>query len=278
MKTIISLTLAFALFASIADAATPVTEHRNWNETYAVNTPTPTLDVSNIWGSVKIRAGKPGQISVAADELRYAASKEMFDRSLEMLRVVIEADSYGVLIDVGQRDERWQRNYSCDDCRVDIQFEISVPPGTTLRVGTVMDGLVDIDGITGVVTASNVNGPVKVNGIRNCESIESVNGSVDIGFVASPALDCNIETINGDITLDVPGDTSLDVTLDLFNGEVISELAAGPLDMAATIERTNENGHNQYRIEKLTGLRLGAGGPTYSISSINGDVRIQKNQ
>ena len=66
--------------------------------------------------------------------------------------------------------------------------------------------------------------------------------------------------------------------VDLFNGKVVSEFVAGPLDLPATIERTTENGHNQYRIQKLSGLRIGAGGPIYSIASINGDVRIQKHQ
>jgi hypothetical protein len=153
-----------------------------------------------------------------------------------------------------------------------------VPPGAIVDVGTVMDGRVDIEGVTGTVSASNVNGPVKVDAIRECTSIESVNGKIDVGFATSPVSDCNIETINGDITLDVPEGTGLDIKLDLFNGDLSSQLTAGPLDLPATIEHTMENGHGQYRIQKYSGLRIGAGGPTYSISSMNGDVRIQKHQ
>jgi len=70
----------------------------------------------------------------------------------------------------------------------------------------------------------------------------------------------------------------MDIALDLFNGDVSSQLTVGPLELPATIEHTMENGHEQYRIQQLSGLRIGAGGPTYSISSINGDVRIQKHQ
>jgi len=46
----------------------------------------------------------------------------------------------------------------------------------------------------------------------------------------------------------------------------------------ATVEHTLENGHNQYRIQKMTRVRLGQGGPLFSIASMNGDVRIQKHQ
>ena len=141
-----------------------------------------------------------------------------------------------------------------------------------------MDGPVDIEGVTGSVSASNVNGPVKVGDIHECTSIESVNGKVDVSFATSPVSDCSIETINGDITLDVPEGTGLDIKLDLFNGDLSSQLTVGPLELPAMIEHTMENGHDQYRIQKFSGLRIGAGGPTYSISSMNGDVRIQKHQ
>jgi DUF4097 and DUF4098 domain-containing protein YvlB len=153
-----------------------------------------------------------------------------------------------------------------------------VPPGANIDVGTVLDGRVDVQGVTGSVSASNVNGPVKVLAIRECASIGSVNGQVDVGFATSPVKDCSIETINGDITLDVPEGTGLNIALDLFNGDVSTQLLVSPLDLPATIEHTLENGHDQYRIQKSSGLRIGAGGPTYSISSMNGDVRIQKHQ
>jgi len=278
MKTTITALIALVLSAGTSHAANPVEEQRNWKDTYTVNTATPHLRISNIWGGVNVRTGKSGQISVSAVELRSAPDQERFDRSFESIRLDIKADASGVSLLVGDPDQRWHRMNECRGCRLDIQFEVLVPPGTTIDVGTVMDGRVDIEGVTGTVSASNVNGPVRVDDIRDCTSIESVNGRVDVGFATSPLSDCSIETINGDITLDVPEGTGLDIKLDLFNGDLWSQLAAGPLDLPATIEHTMENGHEQYRIQKFSGLRIGAGGPTYSISSMNGDVRIQIHQ
>jgi hypothetical protein len=278
MKPIISALVGFAVLVASADAATPVTEENAWQETYAVDTAEPRLVISNIWGGIQVRTGAVGQISVSAVELRSAPDQERFDRSLETLLVNIEADAYGASFQVGDPNEHRNQFDNCRGCRLDVQFEVVVPPGTIVDVGTVMDGSVDVRDVAGTVTARNVNGPVDVDGIQDCESIESVNGKVNVGFSKTPAEDCNIETVNGDITLDVPAGTGMDVTLDLFNGEIVSELMAGPLDLSATVEHTTKNGHSQYRIQKLTGLRIGAGGPTYSISSINGDVRIQKHQ
>ena len=278
MKFNNTLLVALCFLTATAHSATPVTAENAWTASYDVMTHSPRLVVSNIWGSVIVRNGDSGEISVSVIELRSAPDQARFERSLDIIKLDIEADSNGLSIVVGDRDERWHRMDECDGCRVDYQFEIQVPPGTVLDVGTVMDGVVDIQGITGLVSASNVNGPITIDDLQDCESINSVNGSVQLQYSRAPVQNCSIETINGDITLDVPTGTGIDVALDLFNGDVASELQVSPFSLPATVEHVVKNGHTQYRIQQLSGVRIGAGGPTYSIASMNGDVRIQKHQ
>ena len=276
MKTQSSLVIVLVLVVGVANSTQPITEEKAWTEIYAVSTPAPHLVVSNIWGSVRVRTGESGEISMSVSEIRTASDEEYFQMSLESLKLDIEADSNGVWITVGDREDRWRRMDRCRGCRVDYQFDILVPPDATVDVSTVMDGLVDVAGIAGVVSASNVNGPVSIDAIRDCGEISSVNGPVNIGYARTPLRDCSIETTNGDITLDVPANTSLDVTMDLFNGDITSEFPVDPLALPATIEHVTDDGHNRYRVQQLSGIRIGAGGPTYTIASINGDVRIQK--
>ena len=278
MKCDNTILIALGLLAGTAHSAAPVTTEKTWTESYAVMTSSPRLVVSNIWGNVKVRTGDSGEISVSVVEIRSAPDQARFERSLDTIKLDINADSNGLSLVVGDPEERWHRMDGCDGCRVDYQFDIQVPPGAVLDVGTVMDGLVDIRGVTGTVSASNVNGPITISELSDCEIIESVNGRVELQYSQAPVHDCSIETINGDITLDVPTETGIDVALDLFNGDVASELEVSPFSLPATMEHIVENGHNQYRIQQLSGVRIGAGGPTYSIASMNGDVRIQKHQ
>ena len=277
MKNVMSLSIILLLTTGIANSATPVTEEQTWTETYAVGTSTPHLEISNIWGGVRVRTGESNEIVVKISDVRTAPDQEMFDLSLQLINLDIATSSGSVSILVGDRDNRWNRMNHCHDCRVDYQFDVLVPPGSIIDVGTVMDGLVDVSGVTGTVSASNVNGSVSVDKIRNCDSINSVNGGVKIGFSAAPVRDCEIETVNGNITLNIPDDTSLDVTADLFNGEIKSDFPVDPLSLPATVEHVQDDGRNLYRIQKLSGVRIGAGGPTYSIASINGDIRIRRN-
>jgi len=278
MKNLIVGTSIFALIAAAAAAAEPVTESRVWAETYPVTTATPRLTISNIWGNVRVRPGASGQISVTIDERRSAPDKTRFERSLETLKLDIEADTNGVSFQVGKRSGTWEDRDTCMGCRVDYQFEVLVPTGTHIDVGTVTDGRIDVAGIAGNISASNVNGPIAVSELRDCEALESVNGAVDVSFMLAPGQDCNIETINGDITINMPDGTGLDVALDMFNGRMVSEFQAESLALPARVERTSAEGHHRYRIQQYAGIRLEGGGPTFSISSLNGDIRIQKSQ
>ena len=76
----------------------------------------------------------------------------------------------------------------------------------------------------------------------------------------------------------LPDGTGLDVALDQFNGRMVSEFPVDPFALPATVEHTTDNGGHRYRIQQSAGLRLEGGGPLFSISSLNGDVRIQKTQ
>lgn len=278
MNKIIGRTAFVALLLSTALAAQPVTKSRVWTENFPVTASAPQLAISNIWGTVRVRPGPSGQISITVDETRTAPDQERFDRSLDILRLDIEADANGVSIVVGEPTRRWLSRDSCHGCRVDYQFKVTVPKGTKLDVGTVLDGKIDVSGVAGTISASNVNGPISVHELRDCEMLESVNGELDVSFQNAPGQDCNLETINGDITLALPTGSGLDVALDQFNGRMVSEFAVDPFALPAIVEHTEHDGQYRYRIQQSAGLRLEGGGPMFSISSLNGDVRIQKTQ
>jgi hypothetical protein len=258
-------------------AAAPVTDAKVWRETYRVSAAAPRLAISNIWGNVRVRAGAAGEIAVSVDERRSAPTQDLFERSKKAIRLDIQANADGVSMKVSN-DERNGSFDNCRGCRVEYQFEVAVPPGTQVDVGTVTDGGVDVTGITGLVTASNVNGPVAVSGMHDCAQIESVNGNVDLAFARAPSRDCSIETVNGDIALSMPSGASLDAELDLFQGKVMSEFDLEPLALPAKVEQTKRDATHVYRIEQAAGVRLGAGGPRFDISSLNGDVRLRKSK
>lgn len=273
----ITAAVLIGLLLTTVHAAERVTEHSTWSATYPVSAASPRLVVSNIWGGVSVKPGPPGTITLEVDERRSAPTRELFDRSLDVLRLETEADASGVALIVGGDERQRHRDDNCRGCRVDYQLALTVPAGASIDVGTVMDGRVTVEGITGPVSASNINGPVSVTGARDCTAVESVNGPVDLRLADAPGSPCRLATINGDITLGLPAGAGIDVALDLFNGRAISEFEVAPLAIPAEVEEFEEGGRYRYRITQPAGIRLGGGGPLFSFSSINGDVRIESN-
>lgn len=276
MNRIIITASWLLLLANIGFAGERVEQSETWTETFAVTASNPSLTIENIWGDVNVRPGKDGEIVVTISERRSAPDQKRFDRSLKTLKLNTESDDNNVAFYVGDRDNNWHGRNRCRDCRVDYQFDVVVPADAQLDVSTVNDGRIDVAGVAGNVSAANVNGPISVSGIRECSEVNSVNGEVNVDFATPPGENCNIETINGDITLALPERSGFDVTMDLFNGRMLTQLPVDQLALPATVEHIESNGRHQYRIEQQAGVRIGAGGPMFTISSMNGDIRIQK--
>jgi hypothetical protein len=276
MNRMTRMTGLLCLISSTGFAAERVEVRETWTEIFPLTTDKPYLEIDNIWGDVSVRPGKSGEIRVTIQEHRSAPDQRSFDRSLKTLALNIEAGDSGVILYVGNQDRVWRGKSNCRDCKVNYQFDVVVPVGTQLNVSTVNDGFIDIADIRGNVSAHNVNGSIAIAGMHNCGELNSINGEVDLDFKTRPAGDCSIRTINGDITLALPVDSGIDVAMNQANGRMLTQFPVDPLALAAKIEHIEKNGRHQYRIEQHAGVRIGAGGPTFTISSMNGDIRIQK--
>jgi len=277
MNRLLTLSAGLLLMQAHGRAlADPVEQSREWTEHYDVSAPVPSLEIRNIWGDVRVLPGPDGEITLAAREHRSAPSQDLFERSLEVLNLDIEADGNHVSVVVGGREERWYHQDPCRSCRAEFQFEVRVPAHTQVKATTVNDGRVEIAGIRGRITAGNINGPVSVSGADDCESVQSINGDVTLGFRTAPSADCQIETINGDIRVLVPASAGLDVALNLGNGHMTTGFPVDPVALPARVEHTQKDGRHLYRIEQPAGVRLAGGGPKFSIASMNGDLHIEK--
>jgi hypothetical protein len=278
MNPTLSSGVALALLAGSVSSAEPLSEHKTWQQTYAVSAAAPRLHVRNIWGNVIVRPGTGREIVVSADERRSAATREAFERSKEQLRLDIVASAEGVSLTVYDPDRKTGRTDVCQGCQLEYQFEIAVPQGTIVDVGTITDGRVEVSGIRGPVNANNVNGPVAVSGVYECSHIETVNGALDVTFARAPGSNCDIKTINGEITVGLPATAGLNAILNVGHGDIESDFDVEPMPFPAKVDKQQRDDRFMYRIQQPAALRVGNGGPTFTMASLNGDVRILKNK
>lgn len=267
-----------ALLTSPIAAADDIVEQKTWEQSYHVTSATPQLLVRNIWGNVIVRPGAAREIVVKADERRSAPTQALFEKSKQHIRLDVQATGDGVSLVVDDPERAGRRMDTCRGCRLELQLEILVPPGARVDVGTVTEGRVEVSGIHGLVDARNVNGPVAVSDANDCTNIESVNGALAVTFARAPAESCTIKTINGDIAVGLPANAGLDAILSVTHGSIESEFDVEPVALPVKLEALQRDDRQRYRIEQGAGFRLGGGGPTFTFASLNGDVRIRKNQ
>lgn len=186
-------------------------------KTFAVSAPAK-LHLGNIRGSVDIRPGQDGVISVTA--VKYADTGDAENTTIELSQA-----SDGTVTAATHFSEGWWLWLTGSrPCKVD--YIVRAPKNCSLKVKGVsnkafaegFEGQCDFNSVSGDLTLRNLAGSVRVN---------TVSGDVDgSGFRAA----LHLETVSGDLDL---GASSLDsVSAKTVSGNLRLEmaLAAGPYD------------------------------------------------
>lgn len=243
----------------------------------------PRLRLSNIRGSVTIRAGGAGKISVVA--------RKHIDTGDEENTSVDLSQSKDGTVEVNtrynQKGFRFFRNWV--PCKVD--YDVSVPEDCSLKVRGVsnsakMEGIrgnQDISSVSGGVYLRDLAGELKIKMVSGDVQAESLSGPVRLNTVSGnikisksdiTSLSAktvsgdllvdsllgdgphNIKSVSGDVKLHIPGGQGAVVTSSSLSGNIRSSLPCSQ----------SIHTRNQHRIE------IEGGGIEINHSSVSGDI------
>jgi hypothetical protein len=225
-----------------------------------------TVRVTNINGSVTIRAGSGDRVEVTAVKhwrrgdparLRISASKEGNDVRICPL--------YEDQDDCDDGNRRWnRRDRNRDDSRnddVSVDFTVVVPRGVHVVTGTV-NGDVAVAGVTEDVEAATVNGDVSVESGRGRLTATTVSGTVQARVNTKPSS-MEFTTVNGGVRVYLSPDVGADVEMTSVNGDIRSDY-----------EMVVRGGRWDSRDMRM---HVGpAGGPRLRITTVNGMIELRK--
>ncbi len=141
---------------------------------------------------------------------------------------------------------------------VNVTFTVGVPAGVDL-VARNVNGAIRTADLDGDVEARTVNGSVTL-AVAGHAQARTVNGSIRAAVGrADWDGEASFETVNGSVTLTLPETADADVSVRTSNGSIRADLP---------ITDTDE------RRRRFEG-RLGEGGRTLRIRTVNGSVRLQ---
>ena len=159
-------------FSGCLDLIDGVTAEGAFSRTLDVNGPME-LDVSSGAGSIHVRRGAPGEVTIHGKIRVRRSSLSQAEDIVDELAQEPPIEQTGSVIRVGRIDRaEWRRNVS-------ISYEITVPVQTLVRART-GSGSVDVDGVEQTVEARSGSGSVRISRVTGSVDAEAGSGSVTV--------------------------------------------------------------------------------------------------
>jgi len=152
-----------------------------------------------------------------------------------------------------------------------------IPRRADLELSTTNNGEILVSNVAGNLQLENTNGPITATGIVGSVIAESVNDSIDVSFARiDEGTAMSFESINGDLVLGLPAGAGVELHIDTAKGEIISDFEVDVKASKPTIERRDDRGGVEVRVESVIIAEVNGGGTVVKLKTLNGDIRIRK--
>jgi DUF4097 and DUF4098 domain-containing protein YvlB len=246
--------LLFALRAEARDHRGSLTEE--FHQTYTI-TADGRVELSNINGDVHISSWDQNEVKV--DAVKYADTKEQLDEA----KIEVDASKDSVSIRTKYPDHDHTFNWGSHNNPASVEYTITVPRTVRLDEISLVNGALDVTGVTGEVRASCVNGRLDAKNLAGEAKLSTVNGGLDASFDQLASNSIELNSVNGGIGLTIPSDS---------NARIEANTVSGGIDNDFGLHVSHHFvGHN------LDG-ELGNGGARIHLSDVNGRIDIHHAQ
>jgi DUF4097 and DUF4098 domain-containing protein YvlB len=244
--------LVLALSAHASDHPGAVTE--DFHQTYAI-TPDGRVELDNINGDVHISTWDQNEIKV--DAVKYAGSKERLDDA----RIEVESGNDHLSIRTKYRDHNLNFNWGSRNNPPGVEYTLTVPRTIRLDEIKLINGSLDLAGVTGEVRASCINGRLEAHNLSGRTDLSTINGHLDARFDQLSGSSVELHSVNGSVELTIPSDSKADLEASTVSGGIEN-------DFGLHVNHHRWVGHD------LRG-ELGSGGPRIKLANVNGRIEIR---
>lgn len=243
------LTLAIAAHAS--DHRGALTEE--FHQTYPISSQG-RVELDNINGSVHISSWDRNEVKV--DAVKYADTKERLDEA----KIEIQSGKDYVSIETKYPHHD---NWGSHNNPATVEYTLTVPRTIRLDEIKLINGALDVAGVSGEVRASCINGRLEARDLAGRTKLSTINGHMEATFAQLAGQSVDLNSVNGSLDLTIPSDSNADVDASTVSGGIHN-------DFGLHVNR-HMVGHD------LRG-ELGNGGTQIRLSNVNGRIDIHHAQ
>jgi DUF4097 and DUF4098 domain-containing protein YvlB len=243
--------LILALGAHASDHRGALTEE--FHQTYAL-TADGRVELDNINGPVHISSWDRNEVKV--DAVKYADTKERLDEA--KIEIDSRSDSLSIRTKYPEHDQNW--NWGSHNNPASVEYTLTVPRAARLDEIKLINGSLDIAGVSGEVNASCINGRLEAHNLAGRARLSTVNGRLDARFDRLAGHSVELNSVNGSVDLTIPSDSNAEVEATTVSGGINNDFGL-------------HVNHHRFVGHDLRG-ELGSGGAHIRVSNVNGRVEV----
>lgn len=247
--------LILALSAHASDHRGALSEE--FHQTYAL-TADGRVELDNINGPVHISSWDRNEVKV--DAVKYADTKERLDEA--KIEINPGKEYLSIRTRYPEHDQNW--NWGSHNNPASVEYTLTVPRTVRLDEIKLINGSLDISGVSGEVSASCINGRLEAHNLAGRAHLSTINGKLDARFDQLAGNSVELNSVNGSVNLTIPSDS---------NAEVEATTVSGGIDNDFGLHVN----HHRFVGQNLRG-ELGNGGAHIRVSNVNGKVEVHHAQ
>jgi hypothetical protein len=221
--------------------------------------------VHTLNGSISVKAGPPGGVSVETKEMRHHKERSDGLHRIPMQRGLQAEEADNTV------------NISAGPPEGDSDIFIIVPEQVTSLKANSISGDIVIEGVGGDIEVDATNGKAILTNVSGSVVAHSLNGGVVANFVrVAPDKVMSFSSLNGDINVTLPGDTRARLKMKTDNGELYTDFDVQLERTGPTVTEETHGGRHRIKQDRTTYGTINGGGPEMQFTSFNGNIYIRK--
>jgi hypothetical protein len=247
--------LVLALAAHASDQRGALSEE--FHQTYAL-TADGRIELDNINGDVHISSWDQNQVKV--DAVKYADTKERLDEA----KIEIDSRNDSLSIRTHYPDHHQSWNWGSHNNPASVEYTLTVPRTARLDEIKLINGALDITGVSGEVNASCINGRLEAHNLAGRARLGTINGRMDARFDQLAGASVELSSVNGAVELTIPSDAKAEIEASTVSGGINNDFGL-------------HVNHHRFVGHDLHG-ELGAGGTRIKLETVNGRIEVRHAQ
>ena len=216
------------------------------------------ISLNNINGAVRVSSWDRNEVKIDAVKSAYRRDR------LDEAKIVVRADVNALHVETTypQRTQTFNSGEGRFDNPATVEYTLTVPRTARIDSIQLINGNLDIDGITGDVKASSINGRVSAHELMGEVRLSTINGKLEAIFGRlNETKAISLGSVNGPVLLTIPSDSNAEIKAGTVHGGISN-------DFGLPVRRGDYVGRD------LAG-QLGQGGARIKLGNVNGSITIK---